>query len=360
MVNTEADYLEELIAFPSISEDKGASKKCAEHCTKFFKNHGLHTELIESDGYPNVVATSQKTKSPKILLQCHMDVVPADDNLFVMKKSGNKLLGRGVFDMKFACASYMVLLDQLGHSISKYDFGIMLSFDEEIGGKNGVEALLAQGYGAELCILPDSGKNWQLESSANGAWFVKLTTTGKSAHGSMPETGINAAEKLLKKIPSLDELKKQFSSDELTLSLTVLDSGKAINQIPGSAEATFDIRYRNDEVFKRVKSELQRLCKTNDINLETVFLGPCMNTNVHDPGVEAFTKVAEDILGRKINTCHSKGSTDARYFCKKNIPCVVIQPNGGGRHADNEWVDEKGVRQLTDMLHKFITEYAII
>ena len=225
MIKTEADYLKELVAFPSVTADKKASKECAEHCAAFFKNHGLHTEIIESDGYPSVIATSQKTKTPKVFLQCHMDVVPADDTLFVISVEG-KLFGRGVFDMKFACASYMRMLDELGDDINKYDFGIMLTFDEEIGGHNGVEALLKQGYGADVCILPDSGKNWRLQATGNGAWFIRLTKTGKNAHGSMPQIGINAAEILTEVLIELYKLREQYKPEDLTLSLTKLNSGK--------------------------------------------------------------------------------------------------------------------------------------
>lgn len=359
-MKTEADYLKELVAFPSVTADKKASRSCARFCAEFFKEKGLHTELIESDGYPNVIATSQRTKSPKILLQCHMDVVPADDSLFVMKASGDKLFGRGVFDMKFACASYMRLLDELGDNVGKYDFGIMLSFDEEIGGKNGVEAMLDQGYGAGICILPDSGKNWCLETSANGAWFVKLSATGKSAHGSVPKTGINAAEILIKALPEIYKLRDKFAAEDLALSITVFSSGEAINQIPNYAEATLDIRYRTDEIFEEVKSSLEKTVKAHGIKLDTIFLGPCMNTDAKHPKVTEFIKVAEEVLNREISSTHSAGSTDARYFCKKNIPCVVIQPDGGGRHSENEWIDAEGIRQLTRVLYKFITKNAII
>ena len=64
MGKSEADYLEELIAFRSVSADKEASKECAEFCAGFFEGLGMHTKVIESGGYPNVVATTTTTKKP--------------------------------------------------------------------------------------------------------------------------------------------------------------------------------------------------------------------------------------------------------------------------------------------------------
>lgn len=360
MNKTEADYLDSLIAFPSVSSDKEASKECAEFCNEFFSKNGMHSEITEYSGYPNVVATSIKTKTPKVLLQCHMDVVPADSKMFSMKREGNKLLGRGAFDMKFACASYMKLVRILGSDIKNYDFGIMLSFDEEIGGRNGVGALLNDQYGCDVCILPDSGKDWHLETSANGAWFIKLSKEGKNAHASAPQEGINAAEILMEALSGIYKIREKYSPNELTLSLTQVNGGKAMNQIPDSAEATLDIRFRSEKIYKELRSQIEKIINQRNIKLETLTYGTCMNVDTRDPVVTEFIAVAEEVLDKKIKTCHSIGATDGRYFCEKNIPCIVIQPNGGGRHSDSEWVDSNGVEDLTKILVKFIKKQAII
>lgn len=361
MSKTEANFLADLVAFRTISAIPNTveMKVCANYCAEFFTKQGLFAKTGEVNGFPHVIATSQKTKSPKIFLQAHLDVVPAEDKLFKMTQRDGKYLGRGVFDMKFACASYMKLAERLSANLQAYDFGIMLTFDEEIGGHHGVEALLKQGYSCEVCVLPDSGTNWQLESSGNGAWFVQIATTGKSAHGSLPAQGVNAAEKLIKVLAAIEPLKNNYSEDNLTLSVTKLESGQAINQIPAQAEATLDIRYRHKDIYSQLKTEIESICKKHDAQVETVAWGPCVSVDTEHPKVVDFIKVAEEILDKKISQSHSTGATDARYFCEYDIPCIVIQPNGGGLHADNEWVDAKGVEDLTEILFNFITKCAI-
>ncbi len=355
-MHDETGYLRKLVSFKTEMQNKPELKKCAQFLNDFFKSKNLNTQTIMKNGFPNVVATSQKTKKPKVLLQAHMDVVPAKPEQYNLKEEDGRLYGRGTLDMKFAAASYMKLLDDLGDSVKNYDFGIMLTFDEEIGGENGVKALLDAGYSCEVAILPDSGRDWTLENSAMGAWFLKLSKKGKNAHGSLPEKGINSAEILAQALTKILELREKFSPDDLTLTLTVFNSGKAINQVPDYAEAILDIRYRNKPILGKVDAEIQKIADEFKLVKKTQLLGGCLDVSVDDPHIKKFIKTAESVLGREVSTGHSKGSTDGRYFCAKNIPCIVIQPDGGGRHANNEWIDRKGVQDLTKILYRYIIE----
>jgi acetylornithine deacetylase/succinyl-diaminopimelate desuccinylase-like protein len=351
----EIDYLAKLVSFKTETQDKIELKKSAQYLSAFFESKNLHTEILTKNEYPNIVATSQKTKRPKIFLQAHMDVVPAKPEQYELREREGKLYGRGVFDMKFAVASYMKLLDLLEENIGKYDFGIMLTFDEEVGGMNGVDALLKDGYGSEAVILPDSGRNWMLENSAMGTWFLKLSKRGKNAHGSLPEKGVNSAEILAQALAEIVDIRKDFLPDDLTATLTVFNSGKAINQVPDYAEAILDIRYKNKAVLKKIDNKIEKISKKFELTSETHMLGGCVDVSTDDPLVKKFIDVTEDVIKREVKTGHSKGSTDGRYFCAQNIPCIVIQPDGGGRHSDEEWIDKNGIQDLTQILYRYIT-----
>lgn len=354
----EVDYLKQLVSLKTESQNKSELKKCAQYLYEFFKKRNMYTELVLKNEFPNVVATSQKTKKPKILLQAHMDVVPAKNEQYELREDKGRLYGRGTLDMKFAVASYMKLSDILQDNINKYDFGIMITFDEEVGGENGVKSLLDDGYGCEVAILPDSGRNWVLENSAMGAWFLKLSKKGKNAHGSLPEKGVNSAEILVQALAKIFDLRTKFSHDDLIVTLTVFNSGKAVNQVPDYAEAILDIRYKNKTILEKIDREIEKISNQFKLAKKTQLLGSCLNVSVEDPKVKQFIDIAEKVTGQKISTSHSKGTTDGRYFCAKNIPCIVIQPDGGGRHADNEWVDKNGVKDLTKILYKYITQIA--
>ncbi|MBW3568655.1 M20 family metallopeptidase [Candidatus Parcubacteria bacterium] len=360
MIKTEEDYLKDLVGFASVSGDISESKKCAQYCANFFEDKGLLTHILEYEGYPSIIATTKNTKQPKILLYCHLDIVPGKPELFIMKKTDGKLKGRGVFDMKFACASYMKIIDRLGSEVKNYDFGVMLVFDEEIGGHNGTEALLNNGFGCKACILPDSGQDWNIECNAKGAWFLRVSKAGKNAHASVPFEGINAAELLLPVVSKILELRDSYKYEDLSLNLTKNFSGAAMNQIPDYAEVIFDIRYRDESILKQIRRQIGQICTENDAKLETVEIGKCMNVDKDNEYVKKFIPIAEKVLGRKIKHADSAGSTDGRYFGSKGIPCIVIQPRGGNRHGDDEWIETGGMEKLTEMILQFIKQYAKI
>lgn len=352
----EVDYLERLIKFRSVTGDKSESDRCAQYCADFFKKHDFYTEIIEYKGYPNVIATTTKTKKPKLFLQAHMDVVPGKDELFTLKKLDNRLVGRGVFDMKFACASFMKAIDRLGKNNSDYDFGVMLTFDEEIGGHNGVQSLIKEGYISKVCILPDSGQNWELECCAKGSWFVKLTKFGKASHGSLPQEGINAAEQLIDGVGEILKLREHYKFEELSMNLTKFNSGAAINQTPDRAEAILDIRYKDQEVFEKINLQLNNICKIQRIKLTTEEFGESVNIDNNHPEIKKFEKIAEDVLGKTMVYSHATGATDARYMVPKGVACIIIQPNGGARHSNHEWIEIGGMEKLTEMIYRYIKQ----
>lgn len=361
MSKSEKDYLKDLVAFKTVSAKPANTnelKKCAQYCADYFRSKGFFVAEKEYNDYPTVVATTTQTKSPKIFLQAHMDVVPADEAMFRLREDDTKLFGRGVFDMKFGCASYMAAIDKLEKNISKYDFGIMLTFDEEIGGRDGVAALLNDGYSSKVCILPDSGKNWVLESSSKGAWFVNISKHGKSAHGSEAHLGINAAEILNQVMAEILTLRDEYQYEDLSLVLSKFSSGKAINQVPDYAEASFDIRYKNEKILESIKAKMQKICEQNKTEVKTNMLASCLNISPDDKIVEEFINEVEDVLQKKITTGCSAGATDGRYFCEKNIPAIVIQPDGDGRHANSEWLDKKGFYQLTQIVQNYLEKCA--
>lgn len=357
-MKSEIEYLQQLVKFPTVSGDHVSAKTCAEFCATFFERHGMYTKIVKSGEFYNLIATTRQTRSPKILLQAHMDVVAADDSCFEIKTEGDNIIGRGVFDMKFACANYMVLVERLKDTLQDYDFGIMLTFDEEIGGKNGVDFLLNEGYSCEVCILPDGGDNWRLEASANGAWFVRLIADGKSAHGSRPEEGVNAADRLTKVTAKLQQkYASNASLDDVTCALTGLQSGEAMNQIPDHAEATFDIRYRDQACFEKIKQFVEDIAKDGNVRVVTLDGSPPAALDTDHPAVKHFYRTAEHVLGASLETCHSFGASDARFFARRNIPCIIIRPNGGGAHSEGEWIKQADLPVFTELLVQYVMSY---
>ncbi|MDI1352580.1 MAG: M20/M25/M40 family metallo-hydrolase, partial [bacterium] len=135
----------------------------------------------------------------KLWLVAHIDVVPADPNMFTLAVKDHRIVGRGVLDMKLGVAYYIEFLKELGASnLKNYDIGVMLTSDEEVGGMNGVRYLLdEQGYRGKIGFLPDGGFDWKIEEAAKGILWIKIKVHGVASHGSRPWLGVNAINNLI-------------------------------------------------------------------------------------------------------------------------------------------------------------------
>ena len=126
--------LAQLIAIPSVTENTAACSEVIEFVKQELASHDLFiTESPQDTDRPWVYATTQHTRTPDILLAAHLDVVPAPHHLFTLRHEGEKLLGRGVYDMKLAAACYLEFLKNHKQTLSNLNIGVLFTSDEEIG-----------------------------------------------------------------------------------------------------------------------------------------------------------------------------------------------------------------------------------
>lgn len=354
------EIFERLVAFKTVTGDKQAAYECLQYVERLLTIAGMHINRYSSNGYESIVATTRPTKTPKVLLQAHLDVVPASDHLFALKRQEARLVGRGAFDMKYAAACFLLLVDELNEDISDYDFGLMLTTDEEADGKNGVKYLLSQGYSCEICVLPDGGDNWRLETAAKGGWAVQATTKGKTAHGSRPWEGDNALSSLLIFIKEVSKLVPEYNPTGNTMALTRISGGKVHNQIPDEACATFDFRYRSSVDFEPIRTEFCQLADQYKVILSTLTELAPVEVDATLPLIESWQQIVAEVRGEKNDGyALSFGASDARYFAEKGIPSIVTRPDGGGHHSEDEWIDEAGLYEFYECIKKFVTKTTV-
>lgn len=351
------EYLQRLVAMQTVSSDKDANNAGLDYLESFFHEKGLFTERLSSGGYGSLFATTKPhTKTPKVLLAVHLDVVPSTD-LFALSEKNGTYIGRGVFDMKFAAASYMHVVDQLQDRLDDFDFGVLVTTDEEMGGLNGVLPFIEAGYKPEVVILPDGAADWNIETFAKGVMWFDITASGKTAHSSMPWEGESANEKLLDILAHLRQQFREQSLNTNTLNISIIHGGKAKNQVSDKATASLDIRYMTPADRTRIVANLELLCQKYNATLQEVRLEghPCVNDLSH-PLIAPFVESVAHITGVQSNSVVSYGASDARFFAGINVPCIICRPPGGGQHAETEWIDKQGFEQyhlvLVDYLEK--------
>jgi succinyl-diaminopimelate desuccinylase len=355
--------LRQLVAMPTVSGDLAANNKALGFIERFLTDRGMHVAHCTKEGVSSLLATTvPNSTSPAVLLTAHTDVVPATPEQFDLRLTDGRLYGRGTIDMKFAIANYLCLVDTLKDTLSQYDFGILITSDEETGGRHGTNLFVNEkGLRPKVAIVPDGGENWQIETFAKGVQWLKVEATGKASHASRPWEGSNAISTLLGALHDIQQLAPATPTrDDTSISIGTIEGGTAGNQIPASASALLDIRYGSMDDFDRLPSQIQDICQKHGVT-STVLVNdpPCVN-DIHDPFIAAFHSLITDVTGRVPQTCRSYGTTDGRYFSALGIPSVVVTPEGAGRHTNEEWLSAEGFEQFGTILEAYVRRMSLL
>lgn len=356
-----SDLLAHLVTLKTVSSNPKANKTALDWVAQQVKDYPVHIDHIEHNGSPSLIITTQNTKTPKLWLIAHIDVVPGPQDLFIPTVENNEMHGRGAMDMKMAIAAYIQLVKDLNATLPDYNFGIMLTSDEETGGKNGIKYLLDQGYSSEIGFDPDGGFNWHIEEEAKGVLLIKLVAHGTSAHSSRPWEGDNAIEKLQTILPQIQNLFPKGNQPNLhwypTASITMIQGGEATNVIPEYAESDINIRYpaylSSSEILQNINAIVQRY---PGVSLMETLQAPPHKVDITNPNFLLFKKIAKEKFNIDIKATKSHGASDARFFGEKGIPVLVIAPKGGDIHSDDEWVDLDNLVLFYEVMKEWVKQ----
>jgi succinyl-diaminopimelate desuccinylase len=350
---------EDLMRFRSTADRPDDLRACCDFVADFFADSGLTVERFEHAGVPSIIVT-KGTKTPKIFLCGHLDVVPGDEEQFIPRRDGDKLYGRGSLDMKSGDAVMMLLTKDL--AATKHDVGLMLTGDEEQGGFNGVGALLPQGYGCTVAVIPDGGKAvHRIVEKAKGILHVELQADGTASHSSAPWNGKNAISKLVRAVQAVETLFVPLAAHPndhwvTTCNVGMISGGTAVNQIPAAATAVCDIRYTEhddpQDILTRIAAILPEGVRAQERSNEP----QCLVAPDH-----LMLQIFSDCIreyGRTPVSGLDHGATDGRFFSARGIPVIISQPDGDNHHAKNEWVSIPAIGLYYDVVRKFIERVA--
>ena len=352
--------LKKLISFKTIVGNHKENKRALGWVRDQLQGLPLYLEDHASAGFSSLTVTTQKTKKPALWLAGHMDVAKADSRMFNAVVKKNRLYGRGAFDMKFAIASYIKILKELKNNLSKMDFGLIITTDEEVGGTNGIKFLLDKGYGSQAVFLPDGGEDWKIEKASKGIWSFTVKSYGKSAHPSMPWLAINALEELmdfLQILRSRFQIRSGINSRRAysTIDINELNTGKTGDILPDYAEAMVDVFLVSEKERERTEAYIKEASKKfKGIKIETNFSKPSLKINLKNQYVRLFSQIAFKKYGIKRETVFTHSSSDAVFFAQKGISVIETRPKGGGHHSENEWIDIADLEKFHLVLKDYV------
>jgi acetylornithine deacetylase len=209
--------LSDLVAIPSLS---GHESPAQEHVAALLADAGLEVARWDIDmaalaAHPHfsaevdrpaalgVVGSLGPEAGPALLLNGHVDVVPAGDPAdwttppWTATVVGGRVHGRGTADMKGGLACAVHAARALAESGVDPPGRLLVApvVGEEDGG-SGTLALLEHGVRADAAIVLEP-TGLALAPAQAGALSFRLTVRGLSAHGALREEGVSAVEKYL-------------------------------------------------------------------------------------------------------------------------------------------------------------------
>jgi len=347
------EILKQLIRFKTTSNRSEDLSKIIDYVEEYFAKDFVVTRYERRKKH-SLVVTYDESMSPEVFLVAHLDVVPGKEGQFEAVVKGNKLYARGSNDNKASAAIIMKLMKDLKEQ--KPSIGLMLTTDEEVGGMNGVKHLIEQGYSSKFAIVLDAGEDYNIITKEKAALHLKVKAIGKAAHGSKPWKGENAIDKL---IDLYRELKESFSDStkddrwKNTISIGRIEGGTAVNKVADEAHLWIDMRF----VSNKDKNKIKQLIEERGFEVKVLTDAGVMDTDPNNDYINRLKKCAGEVADKDIIFDKIHGATDARYFADNNIPAVMIMPNGGGTHADDEYVEIDSIDVIYKILKKFLLNY---
>lgn len=346
--------LKDLIPLRPVSADIPAVNRATAALREYLSAAGAYCQVEEVDGRQVLYAATQATKTPALLLNAHVDVVPAEDAQFVPREADGWLHGRGGAD----CLGHAVICAQtVLRSLGKASVGAIFSADEEIGGAT-TQAMVERGYGASRLVLVVDGATHAIAVAQKGILTLSLTATGKAAHSSTPWLGENAIDRLLDGYQRIRNLFPPVQAgDEWhnTLVAACVNAGTAHNRVPDQAQMTINIRYVDPAEREAIVNRIRDL---SGLAVAVLMACPPVVFSEDTPEFATLAACLAEQLGGTISFVRMNGATDARHFAALGIPVAIIGAPGRDIHGNDEAVDIAGLRQYEELLVAYAQQVA--
>ena len=177
---------------PSLVPGGKGETRIADFIEGWARDAGLHAErLEETPGRPSVLVRAQGRGGGRTLLLCgHIDTVNVDGmtDPHSPRLEGDRLYGRGAYDMKAGVAAALVAAREAIRLDLAGDVVVAAVADEEHASLGVQEAL--RHIHADAAVVTEPTE-LELAVAHKGFVWSEIEVAGRSAHGSRPHLGVD-------------------------------------------------------------------------------------------------------------------------------------------------------------------------
>jgi acetylornithine deacetylase len=358
---------------PTLAPDSRGEGDCARALASVLDDWGFDVRLLESaPDRPNVVARLGPSDAPALMFNGHLDVVGVEGMIhdpFKAELRDGRLYGRGSADMKGGVAAMCAAAVLAAESNGDQKILVTAVVDEEYESL-GTRSLLEHGITADAVIITEPTRLAICPAHRGFAW-VEVTFTGRAAHGSRYDLGVDAithAGLLLAELDRLEGTREGGLRHPLlgrgSLHASTIRGGVGMSTYPESCVLSIERRTLPGESADTAMAEITSACdairsRLPSFDASVRLLTGQLPSDVpsHSPIVESLRRALErERVGVKIEGLSAW--TDAALFNEAGIPAICFGPGDIAlAHAAEEFVPVSEIETATRVLARVATDW---
>ena len=346
---------------PSIAPDEahGEAAVAATAC-EWLNSHGVKAWLEDAGpGRPNAVGEVVGGDGPTIVFCAHIDTVGTAGMTippFEPRVDGDRLYGRGSYDMKGSGGAIMAAAAALARTPPKGRVLVALVADEEYASIGAMDFVTR--HRADACIVTEPSEG-QLILGHKGFVWVDVVTTGRAAHGSRWDLGVSAIGRMARIVAALEEFDRLELRRRVhplvgpaSMHCALINGGTGLSTYAPECRLKIERRTLPGETAEQVRREIEQVVRgaNEDATVTVFFDRPPLTCDPTSPIVSCVRDAVIAVTSRRPTETGVAYWMDAAVFAEAGIPAVNYGPSGAGAHEAVEWVDLPSVVTVAQVL----------
>ncbi len=390
------EFLSSLVSQPSLRGNEQSAQELIESVLSdlgFTMERLAVPDSIGSDvlaGVPDgsyagrfdVLGRSPRTSGRSLLLNGHVDVVPANpatwsSDPFVPVIRDGWLYGRGAGDMKagFAMAVMaMRALRRLGFELAEHNLSFLSVIEEECTG-NGTLAAVRAGVTADAVVLPEP-TNLKILLGGVAITWIKVTIYFGGGHAEASDRMVSPAQVVARLVEEFRDLEGRYNKNvrppfdavgrPYNVNVGVIRLGEWASSVPATAELEVRVGHASELSDADVLDDVRALV----IDVTRTAGNPRFEVEHHGfkaqgyyvsedhPLVEMMVNAHAEVHRGDISAEVLGSTTDARYYVNElGVPALCFGPVVKNMHGSDECVELASIQEGAATLARFIATY---
>ncbi|HBO45067.1 MAG TPA: acetylornithine deacetylase [Planctomycetaceae bacterium] len=352
----------ELIAFNTINPP-GRELPCAEYLGRILEDAGFRIEYHSlAEERASLIATIEgHGDGLPLCFTGHTDTVPLGAvpwtrDPFGGQIEGDKLYGRGSTDMKGGLAAMIVAATRLARIANrKAGLTLVITASEENACRGSLHLTTLGGVlgNAGAVVVGEPTSNYPLIGHKGTLW-IEARATGVTAHGSMPDQGVNAIYRIARAVGKLEKFRFDTAPHPVlgspTLNVGTIVGGMNVNSVPDRATIGIDVRtvpgQSNREAFEQIRTLVG-----DEVELDCTVDVDGVWTDCENEWVQEVFDIMEPHIGQRPVARGATYFTDAAFLAPAygNPPTIILGPGElEMAHKTDEYCHVSKIEAITE------------